>query len=80
MLFQYKGFVVDATPDFSLGEFWARARIAPGALNVPQQPWTVDQPDLGHFSREALAIEHAITWAREWVDARKGSDQPGSSV
>lgn len=75
MRFQYKDFVIDATPDFSLGEFWAHARIAPGSLNSEKQPWIVDQNDLKHCPHEAAAIEHAVTWAREWIDAGSSCDQ-----
>ncbi|CAH2778782.1 MAG: hypothetical protein CBARDMAM_0970 [uncultured Caballeronia sp.] len=70
MRFQYKHFVIDAMPDFSLGEFWTYVRIAPGTLNEAEapQPVVINELDIGSFSQESAAVEHAISWARDWID------------
>jgi hypothetical protein len=62
--------VIDATPDLSSGKFGAHARIAPGALNEGAQPLVIDQPQIGCFSEASLAVEHAVNWARGWVDGQ----------
>ena len=71
MRFQYKRFVIDAAPDLVSGQFWAHARIAPGALNEDEQPPLIDQREIGCFSQESLAVEHAINWARGWIDGQR---------
>ncbi|SIO45838.1 hypothetical protein SAMN05444168_4715 [Paraburkholderia phenazinium] len=71
MRFQYKHFVIDATPDLASGQFWARARIAPGALNEDEQPPLIDQREIGRFSQKSLAVEHAINWARSWIESQR---------
>lgn len=70
MRFQYRHFVIDATPDVSNGEFWARARIAPGVLAGQAERCVIDQSDIGRFSREALAVEYAVNWATQWIDSQ----------
>ncbi|SDR51520.1 hypothetical protein SAMN05443245_6951 [Paraburkholderia fungorum] len=69
MRFQYKRWIIDATPDIFEGKFQARARVAPGNLADDIQPDLIDETDLGCFAREALAVEHAINWAIAWIDS-----------
>ncbi|WP_147329574.1 hypothetical protein [Paraburkholderia sp. DHOC27] len=72
MRFQYRRWTINATPDISDGGFRAHARISPGMLSGEEYLPVIDQADLGHFSREALAVEHAINWAMIWIDTQEG--------
>jgi hypothetical protein len=64
MRYAHKGFAIDATPDFSLGTFFARARITCNRCDSE----THDLRDLGQFAAEKDAVAFARVWAISWID------------
>jgi hypothetical protein len=68
MRYTYKDFAIDATPDFSLGRFFARARITCNRCGGENDGETHDLRDLGHFEAERDAVVFARVWAVSWID------------
>ena len=69
MHFCYRACTIDATPQFSVGRYFARARIEPSQdLSEPDGDATYESADLGDFSTEADAVGYAYEWAIRWVD------------
>jgi hypothetical protein len=68
----YRGWIIDATPDFSFGKFFARARL----VRIPADETTDGEMhierDLSYFDTEDEAIEAAQQWAFEWISVRDG--------
>ena len=69
MHFQYRTCSIDVTHTFSLGRYFACARIDPcqdisetGLLEMH------DSGDLGDFAVEADAIAYAHEWAIAWIE------------
>jgi hypothetical protein len=70
MAFEYRGWVIDATPDFSLGKFFAHARLIRAAPEDDADTEMHIERDLAWFDNEEEAIQVARQWAIEWIDAR----------
>ena len=74
MEFKYRGWVIDPTPDFSLGRFFAHARLIHGS---PDDDAVDAEMHIEHipawFDNEDEAIQVARQWAIEWIDTREGS-------
>jgi hypothetical protein len=66
MLYVYRSFTIDATPDFSVGRFFARARIIQNAFGNDSE--LCDARDLGQFDCETDAADFAQLWAIAWID------------
>lgn len=58
MRFNYKAFVIDASSDFSLGCYFAKARITRGPMRDEIEGETIEQSDLGHFQTEDAAVQN----------------------
>jgi len=72
MEFEYKGWVIDATPEFSLGQFFAHARLIRASSGDDVEPEMHIERNLAWFDDQDEAIELARQWAIEWVDTREG--------
>jgi hypothetical protein len=73
MEFEYRGWVIDATPEFSLGQFFAHARIirAPPDDDVDTEMHI--ERNLAWFDNQDEAIQVARQWAIVWIEAREGN-------
>lgn len=71
MHFCYRACVINATPEFSLGRYFAHARIEQSQdLSEFGAFGSYDSGDLGDFATEADAVAFAQSWAIEWIEAR----------
>ena len=70
MKYEYGGWVIDATPDFSLGQFFAHARIIRASPDDDVDTEMHIERNLAWFETEDEAIEVAQQWAIDWIDAR----------
>ncbi|WP_168794312.1 hypothetical protein [Paraburkholderia aromaticivorans] len=81
MKYEYGGWVIDATADFSLGQFFAHARIIRTSPDDDVDTEMHIERNLAWFETEDEAIEVARQWAIEWIDARDDHlpiTEPGS--
>lgn len=69
----YRGWIIDATPDFSLGKFFAHARLVRVSADEEVDGEMHIERDLSYFDTEDEAIEVAQQWAFAWICARYGS-------
>ncbi|MFM0732636.1 hypothetical protein PQQ52_19315 [Paraburkholderia sediminicola] len=70
MKYEHGGWVIDATPEFSLGQFFAHARIIRASPDDDADAEMHIERNLAWFDNEGEAIEVARQWAIEWIDAR----------
>lgn len=70
MKYEYGGWVIDATPEFSLGQFFAHARIVRASPDDDVDTEMHIGRNLAWFETEDEAIEVARQWAIDWIDAR----------
>lgn len=68
----YRGWIIDATPDFSLGKFFAHARMVRVSSNDDVDGEIHIERDLSYFDTEDEAIEVAQQWAFAWICEREG--------
>ena len=83
MEFEYRGWVIDATPEFSLGQFFAHARIIRASPDDDADTEMHIERNLAWFDNQDEAIQLARQWAIEWIDARESniaSPGTGSSI
>lgn len=73
MEYAYRGWIIDATPEFSLGQFFAHARIIRVSPDDDADTEMHIERNLAWFDSEDEAIELAHQWAIEWIDAREGN-------
>ncbi|SIO72701.1 hypothetical protein SAMN05444172_9177 [Burkholderia sp. GAS332] len=73
MKYEYRGWVIDATPEFSLGQFFAHARIVRASPDDDADTEMHIARNLAWFEYEDEAIELAHQWAIEWIDAHDDS-------
>jgi hypothetical protein len=73
MEYEYGGWIIDATPAFSLGKFFAHARLARSSPESNIDTEMHIERDLAWFDTEAEAIQVARKWAVAWIDKRDGS-------
>jgi len=73
MEFEYRGWVIDATPDFLLGQFFARARLIRGSSDDDADAEMHIERNVAWFDNQDEAIEVARQRAIEWIDAREGN-------
>jgi hypothetical protein len=59
----YKGCAIDATPDFSLGKFFARARMTRASADADADAEIHTARDLAWFDSEDEAIQFGYQWA-----------------
>lgn len=78
----YRGWIIDATPDFSLGKFFAHARLVRVSTDDGVEGEMHIERDLSYFETEDEAIEVAQQWAFEWIcecDGNVYSPQDGTA-
>ena len=73
MKFKYRGWVIDPTPDFSLGQFFAHARLIRRSPDDDAGTEMHIERNIAWFDNEDEAIQLARKWAIEWIDAREGN-------
>jgi hypothetical protein len=71
MHFHFRCCNVDATPEFTMGRYLARARIE-FLLDLPATNGNAiyESDDLGDFDSMISAIDFARKWAIDWINAR----------
>ncbi|MBC8752713.1 hypothetical protein OKW43_007888 [Paraburkholderia sp. WC7.3g] len=69
----YRGWIIDATPDFSLGKFFAHARLVRISPDDDVDSEMHIERDLAWFDTEDEAIEVAQQWAFAWICERDAS-------
>ncbi|MFL9959161.1 hypothetical protein PQR65_37820 [Paraburkholderia nemoris] len=67
----YRGWIIDATPDFSLGKFFAHARLVRVSRDDDVEGEMHIERDLSYFDTEDEAIEVAQQWAFAWICERE---------
>ncbi len=72
MTFNYRGWVVDATPDFRLGKFFAHARLARISPDDDADTELHIERNLAWFDQEEEAIQCARQSAMAWINERDG--------
>jgi hypothetical protein len=73
MRYEYGGWIIDATPDFSLGKFFAHARLTRASSEDGEEPEMHIERDIAWFESENEAVECAHQWAIAWIDEREGT-------
>jgi hypothetical protein len=73
MGYKYGGWIIDATPDFALGKFFAHARLTRSSPESDVDAVLHVEHNLAWFDTEAEAIQVAHKWAVAWIDKRDGS-------
>jgi hypothetical protein len=68
MQYEYGGWNIDATPDFSLGKFFARARLTRASPDSERDAEMHVGRDLAWFDSEDEAVQFAHRWAIKWID------------
>ena len=79
----YRGWIIDATPDFSLGKFFAHARLVRVSHDDDVEGEMHIERDLSYFDTEDEAIEVAQQWAFAWICEREAnveSTQAGTAT
>jgi hypothetical protein len=69
----YCGWIIDATPEFSLGKFFAHARLVRSSPDEDVDGDMHIERNLSWFDTEEEAIEAAQQWAFVWIGDRDGS-------
>lgn len=72
MLYEYGGWIIDATPDRSAGIYFAHARLIRASSNGGEEPEMHIEHDIAWFESEEPAIRCAHQWAMTWIDEREG--------
>jgi hypothetical protein len=73
----YRGWIIDATPDFSFGKFFAHARLVRAPTDNDVDGEMHIERNLSWFDTEDEAIEVAQQWAFAWICERDGSFASG---
>jgi hypothetical protein len=69
----YRGWIIDATPDFSLGKFFAHARLVRASTDDDADGEMHIERDLGWFDTEDEAIQVAQQGAFAWISEREAN-------
>lgn len=77
MLTDYRGWTIDATPDFFFGKYFARVRLVQAFADDDEEPHMHIERDIEWFERKDDAVDRAIRWAITWIDARPDSTDSG---
>ncbi|MFL9963772.1 hypothetical protein PQR02_22415 [Paraburkholderia sediminicola] len=68
----YHGWIIDATPDFGFGKFFAHARLVRATTDDDVDGEMHIERNLSWFDTEEEAIEVAQQWAFAWIGKRDG--------
>lgn len=69
----YRGWIIDATPNFTFGKFFAQARLVRFSTDDEVDGEMHIERNLAWFDREDEAIQAAQEWAFAWICERDGS-------
>ncbi|MGQ7932382.1 hypothetical protein [Paraburkholderia sp. D1E] len=69
----YRGWIIDATPDFSLGKFFAHARLVRVSTDDEANSEVHIERDLSYFDTEEEAIQVAQDLAYAWICGHAGT-------
>jgi hypothetical protein len=69
----YLGWIIDATPEFSFGKFFAHARLARVSVDEDVDGEMRIERNLSWFDTAEEAIEVAQQWAFVWISDRNDS-------
>jgi hypothetical protein len=69
----YLGWIIDATPEFSFGKFFAHARLVRVSVDEDIDGEMRIERNLSWFDTEEEAIEVAQQWAFAWIYDRNDS-------
>ncbi|TDN70218.1 hypothetical protein [Paraburkholderia sp. BL10I2N1] len=72
MQYEYGGWTIDATPDYSLGKFFAHARLTRASPDSGTDSEMHIERDIAWFDSEDEAVQCARQWAMVWIDERNG--------
>ena len=75
----YRGWIIDATPDFSFGKFFAHARLVRAPTDDDLDGEMHIERNLSWFDTEEEAIEVAQRWAFAWICERDDSFSSGQA-
>ncbi|MFM0731107.1 hypothetical protein PQQ52_11515 [Paraburkholderia sediminicola] len=67
----YRGWIIDATPSFSLGKFFAHARLVRVSADDDVDGEMHIERHLSYFDTKDEAIEVAQDWAFAWICQRE---------
>lgn len=70
---QYRGWIIDATPDFSLGKFFGHARLVRVSDDDDAEGEMHIERNISFSDSEDEAIEVAQDWAFAWISERDAS-------
>jgi hypothetical protein len=73
MKYEYGGWIIDATAEFSLGQFFARARLIRLSPDDEADAEMHIERNLAWLENEDEAIQVARRWAIQWIDARNNN-------
>jgi hypothetical protein len=68
----YRGWIIDATPDFALGKYFARARMVRASTDDTVDSEMHIQRDLAWSDTADEAVAIAQQWAFAWINKRDG--------
>ncbi|TDN61391.1 hypothetical protein [Paraburkholderia sp. BL10I2N1] len=70
----YRGWIIDATPNFSIGKFFAHARLVHASTDDDAADCEMHiERNLAWCDTEEEATEVAQQWAFEWINERDGN-------
>lgn len=70
---EYRGWIIDATPDFSLGKFFGHARLVRVSGDDEVDGEMHIERNLSYSDTEDEAIEVAQDWAFAWISEHDGN-------
>ena len=73
MEYEYGGWSIDPMPEFSLGKFFAHARIRRVSPECDADTEVQIERDLACFDTEDEAVQVALNWAIDWINTRNVS-------
>lgn len=68
----YRGWIIDAAPDFLFGKFFAHARLVRTSTDDDTDGEMHIERHIACFDTEEEAIEFAQQWAFEWISRHEG--------
>jgi hypothetical protein len=75
MLYEYGGWIIDATPNFSAGRYFAHVRLIRASSVDGEEPEMHIERDIAWFETEGPAVQWAYQWAMGWIDEREAQSR-----
>lgn len=69
-MLEVRGWLVDPTPDYAVGKYFARARLVRLYADAKSEPEMHIERDMGWFETPEEAIYAATEWAHKWIADR----------